>query len=909
MKKLRLLIIVSVILCCLSAVVGCKNNELNAPTNLVINEETLELTWNKVGNADSYMLKINDKEIPCRKNSYDGIAALKEGKYSISVMALGDGEEFENSEWSKVMSYDRAKESEVTYKMTTDGKAYEVVNKGSAGSYVEVDAEYRGKPVIGIADAAFANARNITEIVLPDTITYIGKRAFYSCISLKSVNIPDSVETIGERSFQSCGELLSISLPENVTTIGEYMFTYCRKLTSVTMGSHVTEIGERAFSDCESLTNIVLPDTVTTIKNYAFSGCTGAETIDIGDNVKTIGEYAFYRCSKLSSFTIGDKVESFGKYAFAYCTELTSIEIPEKITKISAFAFSGNAKLASVDFGENIVEIDEGAFLNTKIWVDSSEVVYVNNWFIGVKDDAKSNSRFTINEETVGIASRAFLDCNIFTSISIPNSVKYIGSYAFYSTKLMGIQFGNDEIQEGEGVVHIGPYAFGWCKDLQTVKINGEELTVIDNYAFYGCSMLRALDLPNSVRRIGTYAFYNTGLWTYAESVVYVDNWAVGCKPDVFSARVNPGTVGISDYAFYSCSALQAISLPDTIKYVGIATFYKCKALEKVVIPEGVVEVTDYMFFECDMLNTVEIPSTVTKIGRSAFYKCLNLKQIVIPGSVETITEFAFFNCLTLQTAIIGEGVKSIGKRAFQYCEQLTEITLPNSLEELGSHVFFSCKALKMVNMGNSLERIETYTFYNCGALQQVVIPDGIKYIGTNAFRQCSSMIQVTFGNGITEIDDFAFYGCALNTLKLPTNITTIGNYAFKNNENLKNVIIHSGITEFGKHVIHGCKNLTLYIEDGTNINNWEETWNSYFRPVIWDVTLSSDKSYVVSVKINSEIDNPQALNGMSEPSRLGYTFDGWATTENGSVKYDMTNVKDAPKGTTLFAVWTKNNQ
>ena len=91
-------------------------------------------------------------------------------------------------------------------------------------------------------------------------------------------------------------------------------------------------------------------------------------------------------------------------------------------------------------------------------------------------------------------------------------------------------------------------------------------------------------------------------------------------------------------------------------------------------------------------------------------------------------------------------------------------------------------------------------------------------------------------------------------------------------------------------------------------MTNWAGTWNSYFRPVVWDVTLSEDNSYVVSFVMPNELENREALNGMQQPSRLGFTFSGWSLTENGSLDYTFSNMNEAPEGVVLYAIWSKDN-
>ena len=917
MKKLRSFLIVGGITLFVAIMTFCivyfvlNQNKLKTPTNLNINEETLELTWDSNEYADGFIVLVNDKEYECRRSSFTGLEDLEEGEYSIKVKAIGDQIDYKDSDWSKVKTFKKEKEALVEYQLTVDKKAYEVVAKGRASGNIEIDAEYRGKPVIGIADMAFANVRGIKSVVLPDSIKYVGKRAFSSCMDLVSVNLPEDLETLGERAFQGCSVLKSINIPKNITVIEQYMFAYCRELATVEMNDSITEIAYKAFSDCEALTEIKLPSTVKTLGEASFSNCLNVETIDLGGNVETIGENSFYNCKKVTEIKLGDKLTNLGGYCFYNCKELTEIEIPNTVKEIPSYSFYGCEKLEKVDFAEDITKIGENSFTNTKIWNDSEELVYCNNWLVGVKEDSVDRVSYDIDEQTIGIGAEAFRSCKNLSAILIPNSVKYIGDSAFYScSKLMGVEIGNEDITDGQGIVSIGTWAFAYCKALYTVNIFGEELEVIDNYAFYGCEFLPELKIPNSVKRVGMYAFNATRMWNNSPAVVYLDRkWVVGFKEDrgEYSTQISNGVIGISDCAFYDCTALQEVILPDSLRYIGTLAFYQCESLKKISIPAGVEEIADYTFFKCKELKEVELSNTITKIGRSAFFNCVSLKSIRIPSSVEEIVDYAFYSCITLNTVVIEEGVEIIGTRVFQGCSQLLQVDIPDSVTKLGTHAFYNCTALNSVSLGTGIDKIDNYTFFACSSLERIIIPDNVTYVGKSAFRKCSSLGTIILAEGLKEIDDFAFYECAALNLKLPQSLKRVGNYALRNIETLKTLILHEGIEDFGKHAIYGCKNLTIFVDKDVDDTGWASNWNSYYRPVIFNVTLSEDNSYVVSIVAGENVVNHDALNGMNAPERTGYTFKGWATTENGAVVYSMSQLSEVANGTTLYAVWNQD--
>ena len=172
----------------------------------------------------------------------------------------------------------------------------------------------------------YLNGSEVKNLIIPNSVTTIGKYAFYTCHGLTSVTIPNSVTTIGNYAFYNCSGLTSVTIPDSVSSIGEYAFYQCHGLTSVTIGNSVKRIGNYAFYYCSSLTgNLNIPNSVTTIGNYAFYNCSGLTSVTIPDSVTTIGGSAFSGCSRLTSVTIPNSVTTIGGSAFSGCSRLNDV--------------------------------------------------------------------------------------------------------------------------------------------------------------------------------------------------------------------------------------------------------------------------------------------------------------------------------------------------------------------------------------------------------------------------------------------------------------------------------------------------------------------------------------------------------------------------------------------------------
>ena len=276
------------------------------------------------------------------------------------------------------------------------------------------------------------------------------------------------------------------------------------------------------------------------------------------------------------------------------------------------------------------------------------------------------------------------------------------------------------------------------------------------------------------------------------ESTCYVsgheDNYEVTIiYPEEFEGR---RVTSIGEQAFYYCSALTSVTIPNSVTSIGYAAFYGCSGLTSITIPNSVTSIGNNAFGGCSGLSSITIPNSVTNIEGAAFYGCSSLSSIAIPNSVTSIGNYAFEYCSSLTSITIPNSVTSIGNGAFKSCG-LTSITIPNSVTSIGYGAFQFC-SLTSITIPNSVTSIEDDTFSYCINLNSIAIPNSVTSIGKRAFIECSSLTSITIPNSVTSIEEGAFSRSGLTSITIPNSVTSIGT-AFTYCSGLASINVDSG--------------------------------------------------------------------------------------------------------------------
>ena len=580
------------------------------------------------------------------------------------------------------------------------------------------------------------------DITIPLTVMYdnvdydvnsiIGS-AFAGCTNLTSVTIPVSVKTIGNNAFADCTNLATVTIPVNVTSIGKDAFAGCTNLATVTVYALSCTLGTDAFKDCNKLSHIyVFADKVT-----YYQGATNWSNYD----------------NKISEIPNSGNCGATGH---------------ESDVKYVLTGTSTNYSLTVMKVGETGAMADYDSPSNAPWYSNLANITSVT-----IEDGVTHIGNYALSN---------FGNTN-FTSLTIPISVKTIGTNAVYNCQNL------ETVDVGNGVETIGVNAFKSCSKLENLTIGGSVKTIAQN-AFDGCSALTSVTIPADVKEIKYRAFYGcsnlvsvtcfaTNVPSLGEEVfdgnkdnrkIYVfkdfesayenaTNWISYADKIEALTPVESGYCGDPEvnsgqnvtWELVGTSGNYAIHISGT----GDMANYSSPSvspwdsywasLKSVVIEDGVTSIGERAFRYLTKVKTISLGSGVTRIGKSAFGTCKGLTSVIIPNNVKNIDDGAFQTCIDLETISFGSGVTEIGPAAFMGCTSLSSINLPDNLTRIGKQAFQGCNnaSLTSINIPASVTSIASQAFLYCSNLATVTLNSN-PFIGNGAFSYMASGAEVT---------------------------------------------------------------------------------------------------------------------------------------------------------------------
>lgn len=428
--------------------------------------------------------------------------------------------------------------------------------------------------------------------------------------------------------------------------------------------------------------------------------------------------------------------------------DVTKLVVPENIIRLGERVFIGCSNLEQIKLHDKIQVIGESAFERTAYYDDKDNwedgVLYIGDALIKA-DSKKIGETYSIRKGTRIIADGAFADCQKLNSITIPDTVEYVGTGAFDGTAYF-------EVQENwsDNMLILGHLLLAIDKEYAGVVDVPEGIITIADGAF-AHSKLTELTTPDSLKHIGYNAFWdcqNLTKVSIAKSVTTIGRGPFRMCTDLSEILVHEenANFAVVDGVLYNKQLSAVIRCPH-------------KLTGDVVIPHSVTKINAYAFEWCTEIESVDIPEGCVFIGNSAFSVCENLSDVILPESMEYIDQYAFSYCNSIESFEVPDNVYYLGKYAFTCCMELKEVVLGNKITILKEGLFESAEKLNIVNLGENIEEISCSAFEftkyisNVSKYKNGLLIASDKYL----IKVAPDIVNCTIPSGVTVIADGAF--------------------------------------------------------------------------------------------------------------------------------------------------------
>ncbi|MDE6293096.1 MAG: leucine-rich repeat domain-containing protein [Clostridiales bacterium] len=607
----------------------------------------------------------------------------------------------------------------------------------------------------------------------------------------------DGTIGIAGDAFGRCKSLTSVDLGDDLISIGSSAFEGCSSLESVRLPASLKKMGSSVFNDCtllksvEGLTDVTFVDDdgneyEHTLPTRTFRNCTALRAVTLPDGLVNIAPSAFYNCRALNGIKLPDTVSAIGDNGFYGCSGMKSMELPKGLRRLGQYAF-GASGLETIDL--------------------------------------------SVCKQLTSLPDYCFRNCKQLKAISIPDNITAIPYRCFYTaTALASVTLGNVTVIEDE--------AFAGCTALPNIDLNGVES--IGYQAFQQCNLFVNFVLPDSVRRVGGYAF---------RSCARLESLTLGTGVQDFgyyTYEKDGHSFDASQLPVYTCRKLREIKVADgnpyfksidgvlygreicgvdygegsilycvPIAYAGSS--FESAETTRIVAPyalhyqtnltaakfnEGLENIGKAAFYYSGKLQSVSLPSTVKHIGAGILLSCAKVNAFSIDEANATYssdgnlvyTGDALIMYLGLSAEVnIKAGVTAIESAVFMNNAKITEIVIPDSVTAIGEKAFSGCSKIEAIHIGSGLKSIDTTAFALLQSLNTITVSEDNPYFTAENnilyTKDGKSLILAAAGNGMTELNikdgvteiwDYAFsYHKTLKSVVLPHTVKTIGNYSF----------------------------------------------------------------------------------------------------------------------------------
>lgn len=693
--------------------------------------------------------------------------------------------------------------------------------------------------------------------------------------------------------------ITSIIIPNSVTTIGKGCFQNCTGLTQVTLSIYLANLFSECFKGCSSLSYLYLPLSLINIDSMCFSQCTLLNKLEFENcnNLANVGSNVFNGISNTITMKLNGLFNRYGIYSSSFINltnQNPGISIPELDSTYYEYEPANNfttlfylnntssiinTNILSSDAINNVVNL-------TRIIISSTVTTISNNCFqncinlrhvdiLGNINYIGNNAFYNcssldkllfINDSITHIGDYCFADCNNLFNINLSNNLTYLGINAFENCyKILDISLPNS-------LITIKDNLFKKCTALTSVFIPSSIVTIEDN-AFFGCKNLSSLVFksPNNLTYCGNNIFANI------DKSIFITLNGIMSKLDIYSVAFkylteqNPNKPNLdSNYYIYS-------------RKLNNTTYYDINGNEVTTI-NNIINITvgtlnnkipNNEFSEYINLESIYIPDSITEFGNECFKNCSNLKRIffedvnkfVICGTdifknmvspitfilhglnnssnintnsainilylqnprdelnnipsltgqyfiydtLESQTIYNYFNNSSygydstdlttnliinkdlLKSVIVGPNVTIISDNAFEDCKNLEYISISQSVTLLGNNCFNACSSLKDIIIHSNNISFGNKCFYSCISLNSINFPQVIKSYGNSCFEGCIKLDNIQINEGTTYLGNYCFSNCiSLTKLTLASTLKSIGNNCFKGSNNIDKFIFNN---------------------------------------------------------------------------------------------------------------------
>lgn len=544
----------------------------------------------------------------------------------------------EEPEWSEQAPNEDTKG--LTFSFSEDGQTVSITGFDGSRSVVEIPETYGGAKVTSIAAGAFRGQTMITDVVIPEGVTYIGREAFAGCSALVRVQIPTSVTQVGANLFE--GTPYDSTLTGELVYINSILYRCQSDAVTVSIRQGTTVIAEEAFINRVNLAAIVVPDGVSYIGSNAFKNCSALSQIEIPKSVRDIVANAFD----------GTKWYEDRKHEMIYINDLL-YRVPAEIIVQSeqptgSLSDKDAAELAKSGVATQLVPY-------TDVIVQGGTTTICTLAFANTPVQ-----KVQLPSTLTTIRYGAFQNCTALKQITLPESMTFIEGGAFQNCSAIS------SILVPQNVTYLGASAFSGCTSLTSATLP-QAITRISSGLFENCSSLTTVQASSALTSIGSRAFAETSAlssFTFPQTLT-----AVGAESFTGSGIVNA-------------------NLPQSVTYLGAGAFADCTKLVYAQVPAAIQAVRERTFRNCTELKNVSIPEGIRYIGAAAFQNDVSLQTVDFAQSLLTICDNAFEGSGVGEGLVLPSALRTIGSRAFAGCMRLTSLTIQADVRKMGSQAF-----------------------------------------------------------------------------------------------------------------------------------------------------------------------------------------------------------------------------